>query len=305
MWQRRICYLVTLVGCMVFYLVYQQWFSWLLLLTVLLLPWFSLVISYPAMRSTKIIVQCPAVARVGMPVRTSMRITCSYPAPRTDCKIRLVNSLTGERYVGHPGELVPTEHCGRITITTPRPVVYDYLGLFCKRLPESKSCAVYVFPKLVESEIPVLGRRNDSVSKPKPGGTVAEEHELRLYRPGDSLRHIHWKLTAKTGKLIYREAMEQAKKGHVLTLSLSGTPEQLDRKLGQILWCSQMLISEKRAHQIRCHTGKGVVTLLVTNKNSLDEGMRTLLSMPPADTEVIPESEDAFWVRGIGGDSHG
>lgn len=295
---------MTLAGCTVFYFIYQQWFSWLLLLTVLLLPWFSLAISYPAMRSVNISVQCPAMARIGMPIRTSMRVTCRYPIPQTDCKIRLVNSLTGERYVGHPGELVPTEHCGRITITTPRPVVYDYLGLFRKRLPESKSCAVFVFPKPVESELPAFGRRNDSIGRPKPGSTVAEEHELRLYRPGDSLRHIHWKLTAKTGKLIYREAMEQAKRGHVLTLTLSGSPEQLDRKLGQIFWSSQMLLGEKRPHQIRCHTGKGVVNFTVTNKNTLEEGMRTLLSMPTAPKEALPEAEDALWLQEIGGDSH-
>ena len=296
---------MTLVGCMVFYFVYQQWFSWLLLLTVALLPWFSLAISYCAMRSVNVSVHCPTMARMGMPVRTSMGVTCRYPIPQTDCKIRLVNSLTGERYVGHPGELVPTEHCGRITITTPHPVAYDYLGLFRKHLPESKSCVVFVFPKPVECELPVFGKRNDSVSKPKPGGTVAEEHELRLYRPGDSLRHIHWKLTAKTGKLIYREAMEQAKRGHVLTLSLSGTAEEIDRKLGKILWSSQMLLSGKRPHQIRCHTGKGIVTLTVTDQNSLEEAMRTLLSMPTAATEALPEAADAFWLQGIGGDSCG
>ena len=296
---------MTLLGCTVFYFVYQQWLSWILLLTVVLLPWFSLAISYPAMRSVRISVQCPAMARIGMPIRTAMRVTCPYPIPQTDCKIRLVNSLTGESYVGYPGELVPTEHCGRITVTTPHTVVYDYLGLFRKRLPESKSCAVYVFPKLVACELPTLSGRNDSISRPKPGGTVAEEHELRLYRPGDSLRHIHWKLTAKTGKLIYREAMEQAKKSHILTLSLFGTPEQLDRKLGQLLWSSEMLLRQKCTHRIRCQTGKGVCTLIVTNKNSLEEGMRQLLAMPPAKTDVLPDGEDAFWLQGIGGDSRG
>lgn len=28
-------------------------------------------------------------------------------------------------------------------------------------------------------------------------GAYAEEHELRPYRPGDPMRTVHWKLTAK------------------------------------------------------------------------------------------------------------
>lgn len=304
MWERRICYLVTLLGCLVFYLLYQQWLSWILLLILVFLPWFSLALSYPAMKAVKVAVHCPAMARVGMPIRTSLQTACRYPTPPVACKIRLVNTLTGERYVGHPGELVPTEHCGRITITMPCPVVYDYLGLFRKRLAEGETCTVFVLPKPVEGEMPQLGSRNDSILKPKPGGGVAEHHELRLYRPGDELRHIHWKLSAKTGKLIYREAMEQAKRGYVLTLALSGTPEQLDRKLGQLLWTGRALLLQKRPHQVRCLTGKGTVSFTVTNENALEEGLRKLISMPCAAGDALPETADVFWQQRIGGDDH-
>ena len=304
MWERRICYLVTLLGCLVFYFVYQQWFSWLLLLLVAVLPWFSLALSYPAMKTVSVSVHCPGTARVGMPIRTSLQTACRYPAPPVDSRIRLVNSLTGESYVGRPGELVPTEHCGRITITMPRPVAYDYLGLFRRRLPEGKSSTVFVLPTPVEGELPQLGSRNDSVLKPKPGGGVAEHHELRLYRPEDELRHIHWKLSAKTGKLIYREAMEQAKKGYVLTLALSGTPNELDRKLGQLLWTGRALLLQKRPHQVRCLTGKGTVNFTVTNENTLEEGLRKLISMPCAAMDALPETEDVFWQQWIGGDDH-
>lgn len=295
---------MTLVGCLVFYVVYQQWFSWLLLLIVVFLPWFSLALSYPAMKKVSVSVHCPAITRLGLPLRTSMRVACRYPAPPVDCRIRLVNSLTGERYVGYPGELVPTEHCGRITITMPRPVVYDYLGLFRRRLPEGRVCTVFVLPKPVPGELPQLGSRKDSAHKPKPGGGAAEHHELRLYRPGDELRHIHWKMTAKTGKLIYREAMEQVKKGYVLTMALSGSPDALDRKLGQLLWTSSALLTQKRPHQIRCLTGRGITAFTVTNENTLEEGLRTLISLPLADTDLPPETEDVFWQQRIGGDDH-
>ena len=49
MWKRRIIYLSALLWCLVFYGFYREWFSWVLLLTVLLLPWFSLAVSLPAL----------------------------------------------------------------------------------------------------------------------------------------------------------------------------------------------------------------------------------------------------------------
>lgn len=303
MWGRRIFYLCCLLGSLVFYFVYQQWFSWMLLLLLLLLPWFSLALSLPAMHGLSVKLRCPAMTRWGVPARTGMRLSCRYPIPPMDCKIRLVNTLTGESYLGKPGEWIPTDHCGRITVTVPRCVVHDYLGLFTKGLPEQEIRTVFVLPKPIAGELPQPGSQNDSILKPKSGG-LAEFHELRLYRPGDELRHIHWKLSAKTGKLIYRQAMVQAKKGFVLSLSLSGTPDQVDRKLGQLLWTSRVLLRQKRPHQIRCLTGKGTVSFTVTDEATLEEGLCNLLSMPRAVGENLPETADALWYQQIGGDSH-
>ena len=46
---RRLIYLAALGLCFVFYIAYGQWLSWLILVAVLALPWFSLLLSLPAM----------------------------------------------------------------------------------------------------------------------------------------------------------------------------------------------------------------------------------------------------------------
>lgn len=256
------------------------------------------------MKTTKVKIHCPPIARLGVPARSTMRVSCPYPTPPVECKLRLLNNLSGDRYLGTPGELIPTEHCGRITVTVPRCVVYDYLGLFTKKLPEQAVRTVYVLPKPVAGVLPQTGVRNDSILKPKPGGGLAEHHELRLYRPGDELRNIHWKLSAKTGKLIYREAMIQAQRGHVLNMTLSGTPDQLDKKLGQLLWTSRILLREKCPHQIRCLTGKGMVSFSVNSESELEQGLCELISMPCATEGNISEATDALWQQNIGGEAH-
>lgn len=303
MWQKRLCFWVCLVGCLILYFIYWQWFAFMLLLVVLVLPWLSLALSYPAMRSAAVKLKCPPVSRIGMPAKITMQVQCRFPVPPMDCKVRVTNGLTGESYVGRPGELIPTEHCGKVTVSVYRSWVYDYLGLFRRALPESR-CVCHVMPKTVAAELPPVGQRNDSALRPKPGGGYSEHHELRLYRPGDILRNVHWKATAKTGKLIYREAMEKTRQGHVLTVLLSGTPKELDRKLGQLLWSSRSLLEQKIPHQIRAVSDKGLMTFTINGEHSLEECLHKLIGLPCAQKGAVLPVSDAFWQQTIGGEDH-
>lgn len=305
MWGRRLVYLMTLVGCLVFYGFYKEWFSWLLLLTVLLLPLFSLAVSLPAMLTVQAHLRCPDRVRLGVPLRTALQLESKGVTPPVSSRIRLRNNLTDARYVGAPGERIPTEHCGLMTISYDRLFVYDYLGLFCRRLRKGDSCTVYIEPKPVPcGKVPDFAGKAVSGWRPKPGGGFSEHHELRLYRPGDDLRNIHWKLTTKTGKLVYREAMEPLRKGRLLTMTLSGTPKQLDRKLGQLLHLSQEMLSRQMEHEVLCVTGEGQVRFSVHDAASWEQGLCAILRSRPAKTEAGAEQENVLWQHHIGGDGH-
>jgi len=305
MWWRRIVYLASLLCCLVFYSFYREWFSWFLLVSVVTLPWFSLLISLPGMLTVKANLRCPESVRLGTPMRTALQLKALLPAPPLRCTIRLENSLNGERYLGKPGERIPTDHCGLITISYPHMFVYDYLGLFSRRLHREESKTIYILPKPIAGTLPALSDGAAvGVLRPKPGGGYSEHHDLRLYRPGDELRHIHWKMTAKTGKLIYREPMEPALKGHVLTVSLFGTSEQLDQKLGKLLWTCQNLLQQDQPHEVRCLTGKGILQFSITDNHSLEQCIHTLLSTPKALEDESMTTGDVLWHHHIGGESH-
>lgn len=301
---RRIAYLTALIGSLVFYVLYREWFSWVLLLLIFILPWFSLLLSLPAMLTVKADLRCPPDVRMDVPVRTQLRVDCRFPVPPIRCTIRLTNQLNGRRYLGKPGELIPTEHCGQMTISYPKMFVYDYLGLFRRDLSMAREQKVYIMPKpVVSGQTPKPeGAAAATLLRPKPGGGYSEIHDLRLYRPGDDLRHIHWKLSAKTGKLIYREPMEPVRKGYLLTLALTGDAKQLDHKLGQLLWTSQALTAKGMDHTVRCLTGKGVVSFEVQDAATLTHGMQMLLESPTALHETVPTAEAALWQQHIGGD---
>lgn len=305
MWGRRLAYLGALLGCLVFYGFYREWFSWFLLLTVVLLPWFSLLMSLPAMLTVKADLRCPERVRQGMPVRTALQVTGKLPAPPISCSIRLTNALTGERYLGEPGERVPTDHCGMITVSYPQMYVHDYLGLFRRRLHKTQTCTLYIEPRPIPTTKSVEpGEEGVGLWRPKPGGGFSEVHDLRLYRPGDDLRHIHWKMAAKTGKLIYREPLEPALRGYVLNITLTGTPEELNKKLGQLTFLSGSLLERNLSHTVRCMYGKGVVSYCVSDIASWENCIHSLLSLPRAEEGKLEAAENVLWQHYIGGDSH-
>lgn len=300
MWGRRIAYLATLTICFLLYLLFREWFFWLLLVAVATLPVFSLLISLPGMLTVKVALSCPPKIRVGVPARTGLKIECVFPAPPVRCRIRLKNLLTGESYIGYPGEYVPNSHCGLMDITYKKMWVWDYLGLFRRGISQKTPCRVLIEPKPIPCTLPErTGDEGENGWKPKIGG-FAENHELRLYRPGDELRLLHHKMSAKTGKLIYREPVVPQMDRLCIVMTLSGTPNALNAKMGQLSWMGQELIRQGKSYQLFCQTGEGLRDLLVTDRAGQEEAMETLLGCCPTTGEWIPENIAGY--HRIGGD---
>lgn len=301
MWGRRVAYLIILGVCFLFYLLFQQWFSWLLLIIVAALPVFSLLLSLPAMLTVKVSVTCPDQVRVGVPARTGLKIQCPFPAPPVRCTIRIKNLLTGERYIGVPGEYVPVSACGVMEITYKKIWVWDYLGLFRRGFAQTAPCRTIVMPKPITCEIPQFSQSDAEKNgwKPKAGG-FAENHELRLYRPGDELRLLHHKMSAKTGKLIYREPVVPLQEQLCLVMTLSGTPAQLNAKLGQLLYISRELLAKGQVYELRCQTGNGLQVFTVADEKAQEALLHTLLRSAVTTGQWLPENLSGYHL--IGGD---
>ncbi len=300
--RRWIIYLVALGSSVVFYFAYREWFSWLLLVGMLFLPLAALVMSLPAMLTLKVGVECPRYMPMGAKEKIGFRYACPLPRTEVTGKFRVKNTLTGQVWTLKPGQVLPGEHCGRLVCKGLRVRVCDYLGLFCFHAIRMQEQSLVVRPKPVAlGKLPALDRYLAGAWRPKPGGGFAENHELRLYRPGDSLNQIHWKLTAKTGKFIVREAMMPVDRRILLTMELRGTPEELDRKFGELVWVSRELLSRGLRHQVRALTGDGVMTLKIRDEDAMLEAVDRLLSASCAENDAAMERETAAWQYRIGG----
>lgn len=301
---RRVCYVAALLGSLTFYMFYRHWLGWMLLLLVLLMPLFSLAVSLPAMLSARLSIHAPKLAQLDQPEEAELLVHCNLPGPLFRGKLQIQRPMTGEEWKMDSPARLPVEHCGGLRIRVVSGYVYDSLGLFRKRFRREEIRSLVVRPRaVVPEEVPDLSRYLAKGWKAKLGGGFAENHELRLYRPGDNLRQIHWKLTAKTGKLILREAMEPERGKAILTMDLTGTPEELDRKFGRLLWLSRYLLEAEIPHEIHVLTGNGIVDYRVENEETMFRALDGLMWEPCAQTGSIQERRiSASWSCHVGGD---
>ena len=300
--KRRIIYFLSLICCLVFFLAYRLWFSWFALMTVLCLPLFSLLMSLLAIFTAKLRTHLPHRLPLGTGQDFALLCDSLLPPPPWRCKRVVQRPLTGEKWIISKGDSLPTDHCGGLICTVEKPRIYDYLGLFRFYLKPAQPHTLLVYPLPIPTELPGLDKFRVRTYRPKWGGGFAENHELRQYVPGDSIRQIHWKLSAKTGSLILRQPMEPAHRRLLLQLDLCGTAAELDRKLGRLLWIGQTLLDRELPFTLQALTGQGMRTFQVATEEAFTRMMDELLCASKADSDALrglaPAADWQFYIGG-------
>ena len=291
---RRTSYALIILGSIVFYGAYQKWFSWIVLLTVLLLPLFSFLFSLWPMLTTRLILVTKD--RIPQGTETVLRVKTSGfgPRPPVRYRLRVTKPGTGESWLLQSGDPLPAEHCGALFVRPYRAKVYDYLGLFRMNIRRADAQIIRVMPQTAEMPLPsALTRYLSGGLRPKYGSGYAETHEIRPYRPGDSLNLVHWKLSAKTDDLLLREPMEPERGLIRLTMDLNGTPDELDRKFGRLLFLGSWLLSRQTPFEIIVLTGRGIETWFIPERWVFRKCMDNLLAAPFAPEGTVGDRKDA------------
>ncbi len=97
----------------------------------------------------------------------------------------------------------------------------DPLGLFERVHRKDEPVDLYVHPRTVLFEGQSLGFLRDLEGLPATDLSRDDVsfHALREYQPGDDLRHVHWKSTARTGSVMVRQYEETRRSHFVIALS--------------------------------------------------------------------------------------
>lgn len=269
---RRIVYGGVLVGALLFQITNENYLAHFLLGLCVALPLLSLLLSLPGMLGCRLALSAvPAALERGGTGQWQLSVQAPAGLPLARITLRLTeqNLLTGEgrsRRLAMAGvarrkpvELsAPTGHCGLLELRADRARVYDYLGLFSRRLGAPLPARLLCRPVPAAAEPPLIPEGPgepcpDSAARRGPG----EDYDLRGYRPGDPLRSVHWKLSSKWDELIVRERADTAVPLPLLTVDRFGAPEGLDRLLDDLLGMSRALLAVQRAHAVLWLDGAG------------------------------------------------
>lgn len=97
----------------------------------------------------------------------------------------------------------------------------DPIGLFERTHDRRQAVDLYVHPRTTALDGLSLGHLRDLEGL--PAQHLARDdvsfHALREYQPGDDLRHVHWKSTARAGKVMVRQYEETRRSHFVVGLS--------------------------------------------------------------------------------------
>ncbi len=280
-------YLLAIAGAWLLHLSYLGWFETYFLCCAIAVPLFLSLLSLPAMLSLKAKTMLKKTVTKGKEEYLLVALSLSpiLPPCRVIVTAETVNRFTGEVQrcrldTADPASeplafRLPTVKCGQLNCRILRIECRDLLGLFRirRRTPEETFCTVLPSPAAPDAA-PDLDASTETqpVLKPKYGGGYAEEHELREYRPGDSVVSIHWKLSSKMDELIVREALERENAHIFVVLSRVGAD---DRGLEVLYWlCCELC----RRELPLCIVADRIYP--VGNENEATEALCALLAAP-------------------------
>lgn len=132
----------------------------------------------------------------------------------------------------------PAGHCGLYEMRIRWVKTYDYLALFFRKETGKSRAEAAVFPPRADMRIEISAMSSEGTEQSRedmflPGNDYDEIRQIREYREGDPLRHIHWNQTARTDQLWVKEYEEDKKERVALYLDLNGlrekTPDQKDQ----------------------------------------------------------------------------
>ncbi|MDO4887729.1 MAG: DUF58 domain-containing protein [Actinomycetaceae bacterium] len=112
---------------------------------------------------------------------------------------------------------VPTIRRGVITVGPARSVRGDGLGLLRREQRWVEPQDLYIHPRTVAVGSSSVGfiRDIEGATTHDLSSSDVAFHALREYLPGDDRRNVHWKTTARTGKLMVRQ-FEETRRAHLL-----------------------------------------------------------------------------------------
>lgn len=151
---------------------------------------------------------------------------------------------------------ISSRYCGRIDLIVEKCRVYDWFDVAYRVVKVHKEGCYYSYPK---EKFQPLEKIKDGISEGEEvtykhvvGNDVSEILQIREYRQGDSIKNIHWKLSAKSDKLLIKE-LDCPNDNSILVLFDYAKKEERDTNnniLTAVCNISNQLMKERKGHTV-------------------------------------------------------
>ena len=176
-----------------------------------------------------------------------------------------------------------SHHVGRVEVAVTEFVVWDWSGICSMRVDAKRDAALIVAPQMIPAQddltISIENFPDENETK-KHGTDVNPDIEIREYIPGDELKSIHWKLTAKTGRTMVRERLSSGRDKINVLLALTQDPVENDELMGSLHGLGLLLLD--KGYPIRlCWLGYGgkLEARYLAEEGELESTMDEILSV--------------------------
>lgn len=204
---------------------------------------------------------------------------------------------------------IPTQRRAIIVVGPVRSVRSDPLSLMRRQVRWTEPTELFVHPRTTPLAGSAAGFIKDLEGLPTRELSSADVsfHALRDYVPGDDRRHIHWKTTARTNKLMVRQ-FEETRRSH-LAVALSTQSTEYDNaaefELAISVAGSIGLQAIREQRNLNVLTQGGPLRS-ETGRNLLDEltrvdghaGRTTAVDLARTTADAVPNASVVFFVLG-------
>jgi uncharacterized protein (DUF58 family) len=204
---------------------------------------------------------------------------------------------------------IPTARRAVIVVGPVRSVRADPLHLLRRQVLWTEPEDLYVHPRTVALAGSAAGFIRDLEGMPTTDLSSADVsfHALRDYVPGDDRRHIHWKTTARTNKLMVRQ-FEETRRAH-LAISLSintdeyASEQEFEMAISAAASIGRQAIRDQRELDVltqkgplRCETGRNMLDDMTRIVGA--PMRRTAVDLARTLTDTVPNASVVFIVVG-------
>lgn len=224
MLKNRVLYAVLLLALLLFNLYLNNVYSLLLFLTAVAVPLFSILFSRLSRDSVSVRLQAPDLTEEDQPALfvAELHNESVFPAAVVRGLLVVQNGLTGSSVskkirasvAGKASRTiwfrVEDAEIGKLFATVSDLRTQDLFGLMSYPVSHIAAAELLVPPPNVPAEVLMMEAKETTgesirYSENEKGTDVSELYDVREYLPGDDVRAIHWKLSAKQEEPILRE----------------------------------------------------------------------------------------------------